>query len=1033
MTSEHRACPNCRGSIPEIAPNPGGEAACPHCGAAIERSRLSGPPAPPKKGRGLQQAALAVVALVVIAFAGARIYSQSRLLLAQPGTPPAAARVQGPATEVEPQGEPALESVEVRSSLTIIRGAGDGRAGDAVVMGTPECPIRGFAFQQVNLGLLSRELIRQGFLIAARDERRLATRDAVIGEPPGDAPGEASLEIASTLREGADGQVAVRRRGPNADALAASDLPFTPSSPLSGLVERVEALSRTEFPAALDKAGLRGGPNAIAAEGEVPEGVEDRLSHLGFVGTFAALRDLHGAIRAEGESPARLGALVRGYSHLGVLTETLWHPTHHAYKARALLYAQRMAARDPKGPRGLWHRAYAEALVGMHREALADLEAAAKAKEASGGPDEPPAWVGLIDALAHCDAGRLRVEDGPHRGLAALLRLKLVEYPMGTGPSHEAAKELLALEPECFRACSTLSRAAGIGILHVTTTFGPQALARLVPESLKTLEALPPGASAAIDRGAVQAGVPEALAEAGGPGRDAGEPSWGALGHLIRETHFEQTCRRMLFMKRQWGVPTDEYWAEVGPSLAGHRYRPFLETLVLPPRQVSPLMAKIAETIDVSDLEANEVEMVVAIGQVGSERAKTAYLFATAHADDTASDLVKVLELAYGPHLGETALRLRKASPSSSYAKAILVEHHWEGVKAEVATWDEETLKAPTLRAALARQYTKLGEHDKAEPHLRRYIEEFPDFWAVKMLADGYKARGDVQGWKRTVEDYLANAPEEGLDHARFQVELADHYMSEGLWAKARPHAEAAAETWAGWGMSCAQRCAEGSGDWPRAELWARRITERYANSWEEWFLFCKRTGHGDLGAARDATRRYLASVNERRDYSDRATVGLFYWAAGDPRRAAEVLKESYRVAPSGVACYLLILVSQEISDVASRDEYLDKLLSKHRAQAPIYCQLLEPLRDKPKFDLREIDQFLDGLDDDRRGDTEFLVGHLLKHHGKPEDARTYFARSSRSPKTNRWLRVLARDFLRELGGPGEPDQPAPVHGRAGL
>ncbi len=132
--------------------------------------------------------------------------------------------------------------------------------------------------------------------------------------------------------------------------------------------------------------GLAGRPNAVPAKpaAELPRRVEARLSTLGFSQTLTAVRDLHQAIRTGGETPAAVGALVRGYAQLGVLSEFHWHPAHKVFKARALLYAQRLIARDPKQPWGLWHRAFALALVGLHRDALADLDAAKKLRRARG-------------------------------------------------------------------------------------------------------------------------------------------------------------------------------------------------------------------------------------------------------------------------------------------------------------------------------------------------------------------------------------------------------------------------------------------------------------------------------------------------------------------------------------------------------------------------------------------------------------------------------------------------------------------------
>ena len=99
---------------------------------------------------------------------------------------------------------------------------------------------------------------------------------------------------------------------------------------------------------------------------------------MDIVSQFSAVRELHALIKSQGESPELLGALVRAYANLGVLTEHFWLPDHKVFKARALLYAERLMRRQSGKPWGMWHKAYAEALVGLHCSALADLESAAK-------------------------------------------------------------------------------------------------------------------------------------------------------------------------------------------------------------------------------------------------------------------------------------------------------------------------------------------------------------------------------------------------------------------------------------------------------------------------------------------------------------------------------------------------------------------------------------------------------------------------------------------------------------------------------
>ena len=119
--------------------------------------------------------------------------------------------------------------------------------------------------------------------------------------------------------------------------------------------------------------------------------------------------------------------MVRGYANLGLLTEFHWHPMHKVFKARSLVYAQRMLAADPPSCPARWHRAYAFAATGLHALAIEDFEAAEAAwKEAKKERREKrPGWVDLIDAHCRFDLDRLKPEkaDKHYVQLAGLLRI----------------------------------------------------------------------------------------------------------------------------------------------------------------------------------------------------------------------------------------------------------------------------------------------------------------------------------------------------------------------------------------------------------------------------------------------------------------------------------------------------------------------------------------------------------------------------------------------------------------------------------
>ncbi len=511
--------------------------------------------------------------------------------------------------------------------MIVLRPGGDGDARAVVALGRSVSSNNIDDVKGTVQLLLHREVIRQAVLIAARDGLGLATRDEVLGDRPPEAPGGAAAVVVSNFRmePGASRVFLLRGDGDaKAEALLRHDL--LPNSAadrdyLLKLATLAEGLSRTAFPEALKALGLKGEPNRYRAEAAAPPKVEDRLGHLGFVESLAAVRDLHAAIRTDGESPARLGALARGYAQLGVLSEFHWHPAHKAFQARALLYAERLVAREPKSPLSFWNRAFVRAMIGLPGFARADLDEARKHVPAERAAVPVPDWEPLIDAYVANDRERLKVKDGEHARLAALLRLMSVEFPAHTALALGAARDVVNLAPDCFRAYDAMCRVHGVSNLHQATTAGPAALAGSLPAKLGAVAALPPGVREALGRERDLVGWVESLERAGAPADDRGEPSWSVLAHLVRETLFAQVFHRLYFLKEFLSVPVDDFWAAAGPVVADHRYRPVLEGLALPPQEAGRVLAEFAGRLDRTDLDFSAAPVFQVLARASPRRA----------------------------------------------------------------------------------------------------------------------------------------------------------------------------------------------------------------------------------------------------------------------------------------------------------------------------------------------------------------------------------------------------------------------------
>ena len=354
--------------------------------------------------------------------------------------------------------------------------------------------------------------------------------------------------------------------------------PASSVDPRRWLVE-AERCSRTFYVEALRKCGFHGNANRRPFAAGVPEEIERGLSEMVFTSQLIALRQLHELVRSDGESPARLGALVRGYANLGMLTEFHWHPAHKVFKARALLYAQRMVAREPDPAYALWHRAYAFAAAGLHALALDDLKTAEKNSLPG---DSRPDWGDLIEAHCRFDLDRLNPEQAgaESRQLAGLLRYLAIELGGDDGMIVAAGTELVQEMPECYRihdgVCEHSGSAAEDGmftewLLVAGKTIYPRLLAapdlsarapRLRRSTTRAIPRTPSGRNMSAGRSS------RALAEE--PSADGGEPSWACLGRLIAELSFVQVSGRVRFETSILDSSADEFVKESAPLVSGH-------------------------------------------------------------------------------------------------------------------------------------------------------------------------------------------------------------------------------------------------------------------------------------------------------------------------------------------------------------------------------------------------------------------------------------------------------------------------------
>lgn len=907
--------------------------------------------------------------------------------------------------------------------------------GESIVYLTAPGQIAGFRPGHFgNHSRLAREIVRQAVLLAAREELNVTVRDASIGDPAPAGQPSAVVEVAALCPREKMAIRLSRVQGENREVLFERTLRDNEKlNDYLTLTRNAEVAARDGLPEVLGKLGVKAKPVPKKGDTRLPSALEAQLLKMSFLEQFAAVRQLHEWIRTEGSSPWRLHGLARGYANLGVLTDYQWDGAGQAYKARALLYIQRDVAARPGAPVTRWNRAYVAALAGIHILALNDLDAAsrfAKGMAESVRPTPPP-WVELVEAHCHSAAEKLaQLRQGSINEVGALFYLMTVEHPSNTDIALCAAREAIVANPENFRAHDALCEVGGVANLHVATTAAPLVLTELIPKRVAALSGVPDAVRKAVEDKQDEVTLTRALDAASDPVRDRAEPSWGALARIIRETRFNFTYRRIEFMVNHWSVPADEYWQEARPLVAEHRFRPFLEELARPSQDRSEFLP-FAEKLDTTDFGLNSLPLErMAVAKMPPDQKPSYYGTAVFLADWNHRDLAMAAFRYRSTRAVDYARKLLMVSPHSAYAMGMLVEHGWGEAEKHVAEWRKQVGDHPSLIGPLARRYDELGRTEEADGLLKRYLELSPDLWAYRLLADRAKGRGDLIRWKSILDDYLDKEEDHGLDHAKVRVEVAEFLMSKGLYGEAQPYAEAAAETWAGWAMQTAQRCAEGQEDWDAAEKWARNRALRYPNaSAYDWVDFCVRTGEGHLQEACDFTLLALDRLNDRTDDQIKLMRSALLMAKRTPDKAFESLHQVIKASAADPANHQLAMVTLltaagQAADLKLFATTAEQFIDKYAADSPKFTAILSKLREAiaketpDALDTKGLDALIEETPSNNRTVPALVVASYLAGAGKPEMAKPYWKLAADKGQSYFWWRLIAEAQLRRPQSP---------------
>ena len=890
-------------------------------------------------------------------------------------------------------------------------------------------------------GRLARELIRQALLISARDEFGLPTRDNVLGEVLPEDEHATLPRFLTNIQINADRKISIEIEVPARDGSAKlfADLTFELGSGpfLELLASKAEKLSVEEFSTKLEeKLGLIKKETSDKESGALEEDLLLDLERFEILSQYSAVRKLHAEIRDSGESVERLGALVRGYAHLAALCQYLWSPAQKVFAARSLLYAERLLRRSKQSGFARWHRGYARALTGLHSSALDDF-----AKARADSPQEsPPDWAEIVEPFCRGDfflsAGTSR-----SRSTAALPTfLGLLANGHSTIESIrlEAATRMLKVEPACELAyCVALDRAS-LGVHRQLSEKFSSQIASELKQFLKSVADLPDDVRRAASTPAQnlktefesRAAIIAALRESDRQDREAVEPSWGMLAHLIQEVSLVEACALLEVEKFMLGVDSSETLAAVRPVFKGHRYEVFADVFSWDPQATVIAVRKIRDALNPNELDLSASYLLEILSRYWRGAVKESVITPLGervlrHSDRTFGDLARALSVrGYVETKQEFARALREVSPGSSLGIASSIKHDWERSESLAGQWEEIYGQDLEILGALAEQYTLLKRLPDAVRCRKRQLELRPEPDVYDALAALYKEQGEDRLWYQTLTELL-QAPAHGLEHSNAHAELACYHMDREEWDEARPHALEAAASYSGTGLGCAARYFEGTEDWNRANQILRMMAERYtdAGSAMNWYYWCRATGHGDLDAARKLSLTTVERLRNSPFDNDRLSLAVFYVLEGQPEQALVQFREASRIDDDDPFPEIhAALIADELGRDEERNQHLQTAWLRAAKQGDHLAELISALQaslasDSPSPNLNRFEWLI------RRGAFKgsatnewYFVGRFLALRGLESEAREYLRRAATSSESYKLNCRMAGFFLRNSG-----------------
>ncbi|MBM4076681.1 MAG: hypothetical protein FJ267_13710, partial [Planctomycetes bacterium] len=250
------------------------------------------------------------------------------------------------------------------------------------------------------------------------------------------------------------------------------------------------------------------------------------------------------------------------------------------------------------------------------------------------------------------------------------------------------------------------------------------------------------------------------------------------------------------------------------------------------------------------------------------------------------------------------------------------------------------------------------------------------------------------------------------------------------------PHAEAAANSFSGFGLVVAARCAVGLNDWKTAEQHCRMLSERYENQRTTWYLACVRLNQGQLTKARGLADQDWNGLRPPYRNNQEFSIFLRDIIDGNPKQAKDafldpsILKDQIVYSLANAA-----LVADSLGENAEKDAQFVEIGQRFEPSysLPKFVSLFQlALRDSDRFawNYFSFEEISANASHDDVTFAYYLAGKFLVLHKQHERGHEYLQCAAASFEISKSSCLLATLLLRELNVPVEETR-LHVHSKA--